>query len=159
MSTSRPRGPRVVVTSKSCPRFSRAISAALLSSQYSSRWTRDSRLAVPRQTAPVRWGAELGQPLHPRGGQFTQAAQLGGLGLGFKDGEVLDQRFFDQVIARQRGARAAQVTGRALLGGAPVQAFVGNQPGGRGGDLAGEQRGFGHRDQWLRAVGRRSCGP
>ena len=89
--------------------------------------------AAPDCAAQV--GPKARQAAHPVQSQFAQRAQLRGLGVGAKNGDVfLDCRFQLRVVG-QTAAHTAELLGGAALGRAVVQAFFHHQAGGGGCDL------------------------
>ena len=76
------------------------------------------RVAVPRQTAPLRCGPKGGEAKHPFGGDAAQRGQLGGLRLGAEEIEIGANLVFHRVVVGQIGgaAAAAQVARGAALG-------------------------------------------
>ena len=83
-------------------------------------------------------GAELGQALHPLGGQRPQRGQFGRLGVGAEESQVFPHLVLQLVVAGQRRASGqAEHAQRALLGWPVLQAFLDDQTGRGGGDFGG----------------------
>ena len=92
------------------------------------------RRTVPDGATQVR--AKLRQPLHPLQRQLPQGLQLGWLGLGTEDGDVLLHRPLQLLVVRQSGARRqTELFDRPPLGGAILQPLFDHHAGGRGSDL------------------------
>ena len=95
-----------------------------------------SRVAVPRQTAPVRCGRNAaGAPSSARRCGAARRSSAGWVSA-WNSVEVGAHLVFDLFVARQLGRAAvrAEVARRAPLGGAVLQAFLDDQPRRGGGD-------------------------
>ena len=82
---------------------------------------------------------EGGHALHPHQRQLAQGGQLGGLGVGAEQRDVLAHRVLHLVVVWQgRARRQGQLFECAALGGAVFQPFFDHEHGGRGGNFGFE---------------------